>query len=282
MGDVLEKRVSTPGEQPLPRGILDPIGSSRHMRIWRYAPSVQFRSFIDHHWIAEWDSPDSAAVLQRVIPSPNAHLLVLPGETALVGVVRGVEERMLSGRGRAYGIRLRVGGLRPFLGEPVASLTGKRESPAMLTGCSGAVLESHILTKGCHRSMIGAAEALIEPFLPDVDRNIDLVCSIVAEIRREGGSARAETLAKTCGISVRALQRLFHEYVGVSPKWVIQRYRLQDAAYHLSSGNTTHLHELAAELGYFDQAHLTKDFRRIFVVSPAQYRQMQTLSITDR
>lgn len=123
--------------------------------------------------------------------------------------------------------------------------------------------------------MIGAAETLLEPSLPDSDPNVDFVCAIVAEIRREGGRARAETLARGAGISLRAMQRLFHEYVGVSPKWVIQRYRLQDAAYLLSSGNGTDLAELADELGYFDQAHLTRDFRRIFGVSPAAYLRMQ-------
>ena len=71
------------------------------------------------------------------------------------------------------------------------------------------------------------------------------------------------------------MQRRFHDYVGVSPKWVIQRYRLQDAAYLLSSGTGAHLAQLADELGYFDQAHLTRDFRRIFGVSPALYLRMQ-------
>lgn len=276
MRDVLEKRDSMMLSEPsLPRGILDPIGASRHMRIRRYAPSAPFRPFIDHHWIAEWRLPDSAAVPQRAIPSPHAHLLVSPGQTALIGVVRGVEERVLRGQGQAFGIRLRVGGLRPFLGQPVASLTGRTVSPALLTGCEAAVLESRILTKDGHQTMIEAAEMLLRPSLPQVDPNVDLVCSVVAEIRRAGGRARAETLAKGFGIGLRAMQRLFHDYVGVSPKWVIQRYRLQDAAYLLSSGTGAHLAQLADELGYFDQAHLTRDFRRIFGVSPALYLRMQ-------
>lgn len=76
-------------------------------------------------------------------------------------------------------------------------------------------------------------------------------------------------------MSLRALQRLFCEYVGVSPKWVIQRYRLQDAAVLLASGSSGQLAALAAELGYFDPAHLAQDFRRLFGISPSQYRQSQ-------
>lgn len=76
-------------------------------------------------------------------------------------------------------------------------------------------------------------------------------------------------------MSLRGLQRLFCEYVGVSPKWVIQRYRLQDAAVLLASGSSGQLAALAAELGYFDQAHLAQDFRRLFGISPSQYRQSQ-------
>lgn len=283
MDDDLEKRDRTqPCEHPpLPRGILDPAGASARIRIWRYTPSIRFRPFVDHHWIAEWDLLGSAATPQRIIPSPNAHLLVLRGETALFGVVPGLEERMLGGRGRAYGMRFRVGGLRPFLRHPVASLTGRKVSPAMLIGCAESALESSILTPDSHESMISAAESLLDPSLPAPDRNVDFVCSIVAEIRREGGAARVETLAEAFGMSLRAMQRLFREYVGVSPKWVIQRYRLQDAAYRLASDRSTQLAGLATELGYFDQAHLTKDFCRAFGISPAQYQRKQVSTRTS-
>lgn len=70
----------------------------------------------------------------------------------------------------------------------------------------------------------------------------------------------------------RALQRLFSDYVGVSPKWVIRRLRLHQAAFRLASAEAFDLARLAQELGYFDQAHFTRDFTNLVGRPPAQYR----------
>ena len=64
---------------------------------------------------------------------------------------------------------------------------------------------------------------------------------------------------------------MFNDYVGVSPKWVIQRYRLQEAAERLAEGRATSLETLALELGFFDQAHFCRDFKALVGRTPAEY-----------
>ncbi|MEO5873514.1 MAG: helix-turn-helix domain-containing protein, partial [Streptosporangiaceae bacterium] len=66
-------------------------------------------------------------------------------------------------------------------------------------------------------------------------------------------------------------QRLFAEYVGVSPKWVLRRARLQKAATRADRGDTIDWAALAAELGYADQAHLVRDFTATVGLPPARY-----------
>jgi AraC-like DNA-binding protein len=80
----------------------------------------------------------------------------------------------------------------------------------------------------------------------------------------------AELVSRT-GIGERRLRRLFAEYVGVHPKWVIQRYRLHEAAERLAAEEDVNLAALALELGYFDQAHFARDFRAIVGRPPADY-----------
>ena len=65
--------------------------------------------------------------------------------------------------------------------------------------------------------------------------------------------------------------RQFTRYVGVSPKWVIQRYRLHEALERLERGAEVDRVELALTLGYFDQAHFVRDFKRFVGVSPGDY-----------
>jgi len=72
-------------------------------------------------------------------------------------------------------------------------------------------------------------------------------------------------------IAARQLQRLFREYVGVTPKWVIQRYRLIEAAERLATGVTEDFAGLALDLGYADQAHFIRDFKKLVGRPPAGY-----------
>jgi AraC-like DNA-binding protein len=70
----------------------------------------------------------------------------------------------------------------------------------------------------------------------------------------------------------RRLERIFREYVGVSPKWVIQRYRMHEAAEQIAEGRAGDMGDLALRLGYFDQAHFIRDFKAIVGRPPGQYR----------
>ena len=70
---------------------------------------------------------------------------------------------------------------------------------------------------------------------------------------------------------MRRLQRLFAEHVGVGPKWVIRRYRLHEVTERMSAGAPIDWAALAADLGYADQAHLTRDFTDLFGEPPTAY-----------
>ena len=80
-----------------------------------------------------------------------------------------------------------------------------------------------------------------------------------------------EDLVHRYGLNKRTLQRLFAKYVGVSPKWVIQRYRLHEAAEQLVAGASVSQAAIAMSLGYSDQAHFVRDFKSVVGVSPAAY-----------
>jgi AraC-like DNA-binding protein len=82
---------------------------------------------------------------------------------------------------------------------------------------------------------------------------------------------RVGELAARHGMSPRSLQRLFRRYVGVSPKWVLRRYRLHEAAERIAEGRDGDWARPALDLGYFDQAHFIRDFKALVGASPAQY-----------
>ena len=105
------------------------------------------------------------------------------------------------------------------------------------------------------------------------DPVVDQVAAVVQRIRDDREIRRVDDVARLVGGSLRALQRLFSEYVGVSPKWVIRRYRLHEITERLAAGGPVDWAGLAAELGYADQAHLVRDFRAMVGETPTWYAQ---------
>jgi len=79
------------------------------------------------------------------------------------------------------------------------------------------------------------------------------------------------TVAALAQMSVRNLQRAFADYVGAGPKWVIRRCRLQDAAARAAAAESVDWSNLAVELGFADQAHLTRAFTATVGKPPATY-----------
>jgi AraC-like DNA-binding protein len=116
---------------------------------------------------------------------------------------------------------------------------------------------------------------VVERFLrarhPRVDDAMILARRIAACIVEERSITRVAQLVEEFGINQRALQRLFRSYVGVGPKWVIQRYRLLEAADRVATGRVISWADLSLELGYADQAHFIREFKKLVGLSPADY-----------
>jgi AraC-like DNA-binding protein len=107
---------------------------------------------------------------------------------------------------------------------------------------------------------------------PEPDPTGREVTALVAEAERRTDIVRAEQLAAHAGLSLRSVQRLFTEYVGIGPKWVVQRFRILEAAAAAHSGKPTNWSDLAQELGFSDQAHLTRVFAQVVGTPPAAYQ----------
>ena len=101
----------------------------------------------------------------------------------------------------------------------------------------------------------------LRPFLP-VDEDGLLVNRIVAFVEGDSAVTRVAQVCDRFALSERALQRLVQRRLGLTPKWLIQRRRLQEAVERLR-GMPDSLGDVAALLGYADQAHFTRDFARV-------------------
>ena len=254
-----------------PRGIVrrGPLpGTSRHVR---HAPVDALRAWIEHFWFISWDLGDAPPYAAATLQHPSVHLVFEDVGSRIVGVMTKRFETVLRGRGRVFGVKFRPGGFRPWLGRAVATITDRRIAPVDVFGSAIARLDAAIAAASDELAMIEHATSFLLARLPPPDANVERVAAIAASIMADRAITRVEHLVAATGLDLRALQRLFREYVGASPKWVINRYRLHEALEQIAAGGAIDWAALALDLGYFDQAHFIRDFRALVGVSPGAY-----------
>jgi AraC-like DNA-binding protein len=255
----------------LGRGVLYQRAVASRFQLRKYPSSPELAPFVDYYWIVRWDLRGGPAYEQAVLPHPNVHLTFEPEQAAIYGVVTRLYLRKLEGQDITLGIRFRPGGFRPFWPDPVNRLTGQVVPAEKLLGPRAEQTRQVVLTDPGDDALAACAEELLTSIRPVRDPVAEQVASMVARIVEDPGLRRVDQLAATLELPVRRLQRLFADYVGVSPKWVMRRARLHDAALRAEQGGPVDWGTLAADLGYSDQAHLTRDFTATIGEPPARY-----------
>ncbi|CAH0193245.1 Transcriptional activator FeaR [Massilia sp. Bi118] len=259
--------------QDRPKGVVAPSQARKMFRMERYLPAPELAPFIDHFWIVEWDLGGQPPYVQRTLPYPCVHLVFdSTGASGIWGVPTGAFDYELKGAGKVCGLRFRPGAFRAVLGRPLHSITDQVLALAEVFPWDEAEARRAVLDTPDDAAMTAAATRLLAPLLPAPDPQVERIAAILRRAETTPGLTQVEQLALDAGMGVRSLQQLFSDYVGVSPKWVIRRFRLHEAADRLANGDEPDLAALAQELGYFDQAHFSADFRKLVGESPSQYR----------
>lgn len=256
----------------LPKGLLHPKSGERKFSLSRYQPSPDTGYFVQHYWIVRWDLRGQEPYPQTVIAHPNINLVFEANCTRVYGVAKSTSVHLLQDHGWVVGIKFRPGGFYPFLQMPVSVLTGSSVGFEEVFGIDSGPLEKEILAQPNDAEMVKRVEAFLAERLPERDPNIELVSRIVSSIRDDRTVIKVEDAVRLTGINKRTMQRLFDRYVGVSPKSVIQRYRLHEAAERIDQGAVRDWLDLSIELGYYDHSHFIRDFRSIVGLSPEEYQ----------
>ena len=249
------------------RGILRPHEGSRHFRLTREYPSPELATWVERHWMVEWDL--QAPYTQELLNHPTVNVAVEPGFAGVYGIRTERDRKTIDGTGRVVGVKFRPGAFQPFFGRSVHQLTNRVLPVAAVFGRAGDELADAVRAEP--REPFAVMETFLRERAPAPDANLDVLARIVQTMLEDPAVVRVDELAARHAMSSRTLQRLFRCYVGVSPKWVLRRYRLHEAAERIAEGRDGDWAATALELGYFDQAHFIRDFKALVGASPAQY-----------
>jgi AraC-like DNA-binding protein len=257
------------------RGLVSARESGRRVDAHAYQPSDDMRAVVAAYWTGAWDLRGQAPHTTELLSDPCVNLVFERGGAhagaRLVGVWTKLWRRTLEDRGLVRGAKLRAGAVRAFVDVPAHRLANRIVPLASLFGPDVARLQSAILGPDDDREALARFEDWLRAVRRAEDSQVQLAVALVDRIAADPEITTVERLATAAGLGPRALQRLFREHVGASPKWVIRRNRLQEVAVRIERGESPSLAALAAELGYADQAHLARDFKSAAGKSPSEF-----------
>ena len=268
------------------RGIVNATAGLAKFSLTRYEPGPPLQPFIEHYWIIRFNLNYNTRHSQTVLSYPNVNLAFehdREGRRALLyGIPRQPFVRELSEEGWVLGVKFRIGGFYPFWQKDVSLLTGTTIPASELFGSDTRLWMNSILDAKDDVEMVRQAEIALSTVLPQPDTQAQLAARIVQDTMNDRCITKVEQISEHTGLSIRQLQRLFRKYVGVTPKWVIKRFRLQEAAERLEQDETAEWAELAMQLGYIDQAHFIKDFKSVLGQSPAAYKKDSDIQASSK
>jgi AraC-like DNA-binding protein len=241
----------------------------------RYAPSEALKDTVECFWTIEWDMPAGECFTQQLLPNPQMNIVHYPEghyayRTMLEGPVKQFFHHTLKGRGELIGVKFRIGGFNSFTSHPVRYFTDSQFDVNTILGHPAWEALSEMATLAAKRSAI---ESILLSYSPVRDAKAREAEQIVAYIRENEDAVNVAIVANVFDLRIRTLQRLFDQYVGVNPKWVIRVFRLQSVKAELEAYSPRALADLAQRLSYTDQAHMIRDFKAFTGLTPTQYPQ---------
>jgi AraC-like DNA-binding protein len=252
-------------------GILAPSAVNRRFTLTRHAPSADLAAIVDRFWLVRWDRRGEPPFAQETLPFPCVNLVIGTHRPGIHGPLTTRFVALLEGEGWVVGTKFRPAGFRALCAIPPAQLVDRVYSLGEVFGAEGSTLDRAVLELGDDRGRIDLVQRFVRAHAKELDADGHEVNRIVDRVRIDPTIVRVADLAAGAGRPVRALERLFRAHVGMSPKSVIQRFRVQEAAVRLANGSTVDCASLAQELGFFDQAHFIRAFKTQVGQTPAQY-----------
>jgi len=254
-----------------PRGVLNLKAGEKKFQLSRHGPAHDLSFFVERYWIVSWDLRGQEPYVQETLPYPCVNLVFEQGQSRVYGVETGKFARLLENKGRVFGVKFKPGAFYPFVKFPIFKLTNVSISFWNAFGVDSKALEEAILSQEDEGKMVELAEKFLRERLPEQDKHVRAINEIVDYIIAHRQITKVDDVVNQLNLNKRTLQRLFRQYVGVTPKWVIKRYRLHEVAERLAEGDVMDWPSMVVELGYSDQAHFIRDFKTIVGRTPTEY-----------
>lgn len=238
---------------------------------WEWRPPAALRPAVACLWAQV--TPDGGGRAGLVLPDACTDLIWERGRGAFVaGPDTGPVLTAMAAGTILVGVRFRPAAGGPALGVPLSELRDQRVDLADLRPGDAKRLTAALDPDAALMRMLDTVAALVADGTPDPA--VTWAASLLRDPR-----ARAEDVAAQVGLSLRQLRRRCHATVGYGPKTLQRILRFRqfvsriDAIPGRPGGRpgpaAADLAVIAADAGYADQAHLTRECGQLAGLTPA-------------
>jgi AraC-like DNA-binding protein len=236
------------------------------MRYREIKPSAAMSLFVRCYWVLE---DDDASRVQRIVPDGRAELILNLGESYeaqrdgqwtrqpecfLIGQITGPLVLRASGPVRIIGVTFHPHTAGRLLKVPMIELTDTSVSVGDLSGGLRELKEV---------DEVGGVERVLDGLARRAGDEDRLLSAAVNQTELSVGE-----MAGRAGLSARQFERRFRQAVGIPPKLFSRMRRFQRVFAALESAPVRWA-DAAVECGYYDQAHLIRDFQEFAGKPPA-------------
>lgn len=256
------------------------------MKYQELPPPPALQPFIECFWLLRGKTQANHPPPEAVLPDGCMELIFHRGdpfsrildesheETQSRGFVVGQMESpaflRISKRVEVLGVRFHPGGAHLFFPEPLHEIGGRFTAVDEVWGVRGKELQQQVLeAKSAQEAVRALAQALTQQLLRSgrEPHRIQKLSRLVVDAH---GAIPVRGLASRAGISERQLEREFGQYLGLTPKRFARILRFQHVFRAME--RSKNWVDIALGCGYYDQAHLIRDFRQFAGESPSSFR----------
>jgi AraC-like DNA-binding protein len=255
--------------QVAPAGSEIPRGTVYQERI----PVAGMGGIVASTWVQR-SSPDSSPYLHRSVPHGGVELVCRLGSVPqVVGPRTRARVELVAPGSTVVGLRFRPGAAVGVLGFPASELTDLVVDADALWGHGASAVGGQIAEAASPAQAGALLQGWVTGLLADTEHP-DLVVAEAIRLLMPSRAREVRSVWSALEVSERNLRRRFRSAVGVGPKTLQRMLRFQGVlaraqpALSLMAAADGGLARLAAEAGYADQAHLTRECVRLSGVTP--------------
>jgi AraC-like DNA-binding protein len=256
-------------------------------------PTAPLALFVEHLWFSERGAlPHSrerslpTGCVDIVIPLlERQDILRYGSEDDAVAhrlrgpIVQGAHDRHsargVEGPSRVAGVHFKPGGAAALFGPPLPELRNRTDLLEDLWGPAARHLQEQLALTASPTDVLAVLERLLTQRLRAATPSDPVIAQALSSFDDSPADARIKPIQQSSGLSPANFIRRFEAAVGLTPKRYTRVRRFNALLPTLVRCGPRDWAQLAVDSGYYDQAHLIHEFRRLAGMTPSSYVPVQ-------